>query len=189
MDATELKRYFECQETDNRWAMAAIALYTGMRANEIAGTQLADVHADYIHIPEGKTDAAVRDVPIHPVIKPLVERLTEESTDGYLINGLKGGGEDGKRGHYVLKRIGATIRALKITDKAVVFHSLRNNFAQAMENAGVSENLAQQIIGHKKQSLTFGLYSHGVDLGVLQEAVGKVTYGEIDRVVARATEG
>ena len=96
---------------------------------------------------------------------------------------------DGKRSHYILKRIGTAIRACGIPDSAVVFHSLRNNFAQALENAGVSENLAQQIIGHKKQSLTFGLYSHGVDLGVLQEAVGKVTYGEIDRIVAGAAKG
>ena len=40
-----------------------------MRANEIAETVLDDVHETRIHIPEGKTDASVREVPIHPVIK------------------------------------------------------------------------------------------------------------------------
>jgi integrase len=112
-----------------------------------------------------------------------VKRLKECSTDGYLISGLKRGGEDKKRAHYILKRIGASIRSSGITDRSVVFHSLRGNFAQALENNGVPENLAQQIIGHKKQSLTFGLYSHGVDLPVLARSVNKISFGAIDDLV------
>jgi integrase len=180
----ELKTYFTAlKREDPRWTMAAIALYTGMRANEIAETQLCDVFDSHIHIPEGKTEASVRDVPLHRAIKPLVKRLKECSTDGYLISGLKRGGEDKKRAHYILKRIGASIRSSGITDRSVVFHSLRGNFAQALENNGVPENLAQQIIGHKKQSLTFGLYSHGVDLPVLARSVNKISFGAIDDLV------
>ena len=77
---------------DPAWSMTVVALYTGMRANEIAETKLGDVHEDRIHIPEGKPKAAVRDVPLHPVIRPLVARFKTSSTDGYLISGLKRGG-------------------------------------------------------------------------------------------------
>ncbi|HKI81010.1 MAG TPA: tyrosine-type recombinase/integrase, partial [Pseudodesulfovibrio sp.] len=135
------------------WTMAVIALYTGMRQNEIAETVVSDVHAAHIYIPEGKTESSVRSVPLHPIIRPLVEHLKETSTDGYLVSGLKRGGADQKRQHYFSKRFGDHLARLSLKGKGVVFHTLRGNMATALEIAGVTENVAQQIVGHKKQSL------------------------------------
>lgn len=164
---------------DPLWALTVIGLYTGMRGNEIAEIEVKDVHDGYIHIPEGKTDSSVRDVPIHPVIQPLVDSLKEQGKDGYLISGLKRGGEDNKRYHMIGKRFSTLLRnQVKITDKNVVFHSLRKNFSSALENAGVPVTTAEQIVGHRKQSMTYGLYSQGVDMKVLTEAVQKVSYGD-----------
>lgn len=175
------------------WVMSVLALYTGMRANEIAETRIEDVHSTHIHIPEGKTESSVRDVPLHPVIRPLVASLKAEAAEaaakakkgqdsGYLVPNLNRGGEDNKRSHCFSKAFGYHVRRkLGITDTGLVFHSLRKNFSRALEEAGVSENQAQQIVGHKKQSLTYGLYSQGVSLEKLQLAVEKVSYGEIDK--------
>ncbi|ADE15030.1 integrase family protein [Nitrosococcus halophilus Nc 4] len=173
-------------EDDPLWAMTVIALYTGMRENEIAETRLEDVHSDHIHIPEGKTESSIRDTPIHPLLKPFIEQLKASSTEGYLISGLIRGGEDNKRHHYFAKRFGRFKREKAgLTDSRIVFHSFRKNFAGALEQAGVSETLAQQIVGHKKQSLTYGLYSPGVDLEKMAEAVAMVSYGaEVDRLCA-----
>lgn len=158
-------------------AMSLIALYSGMRSNEIAELELIDVNDVYFHIPEGKTESSIRNVPIHPIIQPLIHSLKASSNDGYLISGLKRGGEDQKRNHNEVKRFGTFKRSLGITSPTVVFHSLRKNFSGELERAGISENLAQQIVGHKKQSLTYGLYSHGVKIEQLLEAVSKITHG------------
>ncbi|MEJ1378485.1 MAG: tyrosine-type recombinase/integrase [Candidatus Sedimenticola sp. (ex Thyasira tokunagai)] len=133
---------------DPLWALTLMGLYSGMRGNEIAEIEVSDVHGGYIHIPEGKTESSVRDVPIHPVIQQLVEDLKETSKDGYLISGLKRGGEDNKRYHLIGKRFGTALRqGAKMTDKRVVFHSLRKNFSSALENAGVPVTTAEQIVG------------------------------------------
>lgn len=173
---------------DPLWALTLLGLLTGMRGNEIAEVEVGDVHDNYIHIPEGKTESSVRDVPIHHLIKSLVNKLKENSKDGYLLSGLKRGGEDNKRYHLIGKRFSTLLRkGAEITDKRVVFHSLRKNFSTALENAGIPESTAQQIVGHKKQSMTYGLYSKGVKMDVLSEAVQKVTYGcEVDRCIDRA---
>ncbi len=62
-----------------------------------------------------------------------------------------------------------------------MFHSLRKNFSTALENAGIPESTAQQIVGHKKQSMIYRLYGYIVDLDVLAEAVQNITYyGDVD---------
>jgi integrase len=161
-----------------------IALYSGMRSNEIASIELGDVHDGHVFIPEGKTESSVRDVPLHPVLTPLVNSLKQTSVDGFLISGLRPGGEDSKRNHYIIKRFVRFNRVtVGVNDSAVVFHSLRKNFASQLERSGVPENIAQQIIGHAKQSLTYGLYSHGVKMETLRDAVERVSYGpEVDRL-------
>ena len=170
---------------DPLWPLVVIGLYTGMRGNEVAEIEIKDVHDTYIHIPEGKTDSAIRDVPIHPIIADLVKSLKESSTDGYLISGLIRGGEDAKRYQMIGKRFGYTLRQkVKIKDERVVYHSLRKNFTTVLENNNVPLTTAQQIIGHSKQTIAYGLYSQGVDLSRIEEIVGKVSYGtEIDTLV------
>lgn len=61
-------------------------------------------------LPEGKTERSVRQVPIHPIIQPLIKRFAEDLKDGFLLPGLKPGGADKKKGHGISKRIGRHIR-------------------------------------------------------------------------------
>jgi hypothetical protein len=42
-----------------------------------------------------------------------------------------------------------------------VFHSLRNTFIEVMEGSGVPESTVQLIVGHARQSLTFGSKGKG----------------------------
>lgn len=179
---TEKRKKQEVRRAFYLFPFSLIALYTGMRSNEIAETHLADVHSDHIYIPEGKSESACRDVPIHPMIAPIIDRLKTISTDGHLIPNIKRGGVDSKRNHNVSKRFSHLIRPYQrpalIPDRDKVFHSFRSNMATRLENLGVPESTAEQIIGHKKQSLTYGLYSHGVALPELIRLVHQVTYGE-----------
>lgn len=57
-----------------------------------------------------------------------------------------------------------------------VFHSLRGTLETTLEDAGVSENLAADIVGHKKPRITYGLYSGGASLATNAEAIERVRY-------------
>ncbi|OGQ57653.1 MAG: hypothetical protein A3J24_09395 [Deltaproteobacteria bacterium RIFCSPLOWO2_02_FULL_53_8] len=57
-----------------------------------------------------------------------------------------------------------------------VFHSIRKTLVTKLENAGVSENLAADIVGHEKPRITFGLYSDGAFLEVMRKAIEQISY-------------
>ena len=57
-----------------------------------------------------------------------------------------------------------------------VFHSLRKTVVTILENAGVPENVVADIVGHEKTTMTYGLYSGGVSLGVKRDASAKLAY-------------
>jgi integrase len=171
---------------DPLWPMVAIAAYSGMRREEVAGLRTDDVHGDTWSIREGKTASSVRTLPIHPVLRPLVRSLIAGSDDGYLITGLLTGGADDKRGHLVGKRFTQVRQDLGITDPAVNFHTLRNSFLQRCEEGEVPQSTAKLLAGHKRSDLTYGGYSPGTSLPMLEKAVRKVTYGSVDGFIKRA---
>jgi integrase len=84
----------------------------------------------------------------------------------------------GDRSNAIGKRFGRLKTKQKFSSR-YVFHSIRKTFTTMLENAGVGENLAADIVGHEKPRITYGLYSGGASLEVMREAVKKVAY-EID---------
>jgi hypothetical protein len=150
-------------------------------------------------VTKGKTVSAPQVVPVHPVITPLVASLVRSSDDGYLIPGLLVSGRDQKRSVLLSKRLAWHLREqLKITDPQVVAaHSLRHTFTNALERAGVPETTAKLLVGHRRQSITYGdpggSYSSSLPLEKLADAVSRVDHGGpvaalIGRLV-RATSG
>jgi len=45
-----------------------------------------------------------------------------------------------------------------------------------LENQGVGENVAADIVGHEKPRITYGLYSGGTTLEVMREAIEKISF-------------
>jgi integrase len=182
----EMLKFFKTVDADSDlWAVAAIGLYSGMRLNEICEARTEDIKSNRIHIREGKSKAAIRTVPVHPVIAPLVKQLVKNSKDGYLISRLKPGGPDGKRSWNISKRFGRHLRQAGITDRAAVFHSLRANFTTALERARVPLNEIQTLIGHERKELALTAYSVGVSHKQLAEDVELVSFGKgVDKLVA-----
>ena len=172
--------------TDPLWTLAAIAVYTGMRREEICRLRVAACSTEKLVITEGKTMAALREVPVHPALRPLIARLLKHSTDEYLIPGLLSGGDDDKRGHNVGKRFSPTLRTtLGLPAKGIVFHAFRHSFTQRCEEAGVPESTAKLLDGHARASITYGRYSTGVSFKTLDDAVGRITYGPVDALVKK----
>jgi len=57
-----------------------------------------------------------------------------------------------------------------------VFHSIRKTFVTLLENAGISENVTADIVGHEKPRITYGLYSGGTALNLMRESIEKISY-------------
>jgi len=169
---------------DPMWSLAAIAVYTGMRREEVGELRKSSVDGEVLKVGEGKNEAAIRRVPIHPAIAPLIAQLEATTTDDYLIPGLSRGGPDKRRGWNVGKRFGRRIRKLGITDPGIVFHTLRNTFSNAMEKAGVPESTAELLVGHTRDGMTYGTYSKDLPDSVKREAVLKLSCGPLDSYIA-----
>ena len=144
-------------------------MYTGGHLNELCSLELTDVTDDRISLPDSKTDAGERDIPIHRDIQQVIERLKQTSTDGFLFSGLTCNNEFNDRSKAILQRYGRLKKKLGFTDKIHSFHSFRCTLATQLLNAGVPLEFAGRIIGHSnpegvKNNLTFGHLRRWTDL-------------------------
>jgi integrase len=167
----------DAQNDDQLRTLIAIGSYTGARIEEICSMKIEHVSLakETISITDSKTDAGIRTIPIHHQILPLVTRLTKSSTDGYLISGLTFNMYD-DRSNAIGKRFGRLKVELGYSDLHV-FHSIRKTVVTALENAGVTENVTADIVGHDKPRITYGLYSGGATMQVKREALAKLDFG------------
>ena len=56
------------------------------------------------------------------------------------------------------------------------FHSIRRTVVTLLEQAGVREGITADIVGHKKATVTYGIYSGGNTLETKRAALAKLTY-------------
>ena len=152
-----------------------IGMYTGARIEEICSLRVADVSDGTLTIRQAKTAAGVRSLPIHSKLAPLVKTLTVgSSNDSLLLPHLKPN-KYKDRSAAIGKRFGRLKKSLGFSERHV-FHSLRKTVVTLLENAGVSENLAADIVGHQKPRITYGLYSGGHSIDAMREALERLSY-------------
>jgi integrase len=168
--------------------LVRLALVTGARLDELCSLKVGDVHerADgwWISIREGKTAAAVRDIPVHASAAHVLTRC--KGLRGFIFGGLVPGGADKKRSWNVSKAFGQYTRKLGLGEERQVFHSLRKNFIEAMEAAEVPESTTKLIVGHARQSMTYGHYSKGLRVK-LRKSINKLRYASAIMRLIRAT--
>jgi integrase len=151
-----------------------LGMWTGARIESLCKLRVENVRDGFIRIEDDKTEAGTRDVPIHSKLKSHLKRLVKESTDGYVLSGLSAN-KYGDRSDAVGKRFGR-LKADLGFGEAHVFHSIRKTVTTILENAGVSENTAADIVGHDKPRITYGLYSGGANLETKRKALEKLAY-------------
>jgi integrase len=171
--------------------LVRLALVTGARLDELCSLRTSDVTKRpdgwWISIREGKTKAAIRDIPLHESAAHVLQRR-RTSADGFLFSGLVPGGPDRKRSWNVSKAFGRYCTKLGLTDDGLVFHSLRKTFTEAMEAAEVPEPTTKIIVGHTRTSLTYGHYSKGERVA-LRQAIRKLKYSRQVMDAIRRPEG
>ncbi|MBN8991867.1 MAG: tyrosine-type recombinase/integrase [Rhizobiales bacterium] len=161
--------------------MLRLALLQGGRLDELCAMKRTEVHrrADgyWLEIASGKTDAAIREIPAHPLAVPIIERRLRDK-DTYLFKGLLPGGPDSKRSWYVSKAYGRyrNSEAVDVKGRGRDFHALRNTFISYMEGLKVAESTVKLLVGHERVSMTYGHYSDGQRVD-LPEAMRALKYG------------
>jgi integrase len=153
-----------------------IGAYTGARIEELSSLKCSSVNLteNSMTIVDAKTQAGNRIVPLHPDIKSRLKKMISESEDDYIFSGLTEN-KYGDRSNAIGKRFGRLKKKLGYT-KNQVFHSIRKTFTTMLEENGISENMAADIVGHEKPRITYGLYSGGASLAAKRKAILTISY-------------
>ena len=147
--------------------LVELGVFTGCRISELCNLQAKDVISENdiyaIFIEKGKTDAAIRKIPLTTELGQRIKALAESINNDDLLLGL-----DEKS----MSRWFSRIKTAHISnDTAKSFHSFRVMFSTAMQRANVDELKAAAIVGHKRgNTMTYGYYSDGYTLPQLKEA-------------------
>lgn len=142
--------------------MILIGIYSGWRPQELAILKVADIDLEAGTMLGGlKTDAGKnRIVPIHPLIKPLIENRMKEATSmqsEFLFNDANG--QQGTHMTYdkYRKRFEKVMKYLKLTHRP---HETRHTFITKAKACNVDEYILKLIVGHAIDDITEKVYTH-----------------------------
>jgi integrase len=149
-----------------------LGMWTGARLDEICSWTGVDIlEGHFIDNKDGKTKAAVRQIPIHPKLRDRVSELVAAAGAKPLIPCRAK-----NRTQAISKRFARLADTAGLHDERKVFHSLRKTVTTQLQNARVPADMIQYIIAHKQQ-FTFDVYSAGLEnREAMHEAIAILTY-------------
>lgn len=178
------------KDRPERFWIPLVALYSGMRLNEIC-----QLHVDDIHEVDGimcfnvnckgqkrlKSKSSQRIIPVHPKliqmgVLDLIEGMDHESP---LWTNLKPNqyGSWGKKFGNWYSRFN---RKYITNDPQKCFHSFRHTFADRLKQSGVDEHVLSDLLGHSDRSLAFGRYGKRMNVQSLYDTVCTLNYCVVD---------
>lgn len=156
--------------------MVLIGIYSGWRPQELAILKVANIDLETGTMLGGlKTDAGKnRIVPIHPLIKPLIENRMKEATamqSEFLFNDA-----NGQQGTYMTydkyrKRFEKVMKYLKLTHRP---HETQHTFITKAKACDVDEYILKLIVGHAIDDITEKVYTHRT-IDQLRAEMDKIT--------------
>jgi len=177
-------------DTPERYWIPLIGLYSGMRLNEICQLYVSDIinfEDQWCFSINGNKDkrlknlASERIIPIHPTLLELgllkyVESLQVNKVPRLWMNltwmDIHGYSNGFGKWYQRFNRRHVT------KDPKKVFHSMRHLVTDTLKQAGVSESLIAELVGHSNSgSMTMGRYGKRYQPKVLLEALMKLDYG------------
>lgn len=146
-----------------------LMLYAGLRRGEALGLRWEDVdlHAGLLHIrhalqmqPKGtfvlagpKTRSSVRDVPILPILRAVLDTLPHDTE--YILPQYASSGCFQYAFRQYIKFMSRYDPAFTLTP-----HDLRHTFASICYDASIDVKSAQAFLGHANPSTTLNIYTH-----------------------------
>lgn len=146
-----------------------LAALSGLRIEETCKLTVGMCQGGVFDAPGTKTDAARRAVPIHPELTAMVAaRCAGKAPGDWLLHELGDPNRYGERGAAISKRFGRYRQTVGVHERdegrrrsAVNFHSFRRWFITKALQAGQPARVVQQVVGHRLQGMTEGVYFAG----------------------------
>ena len=135
-----------------------IAAHTGAREGAIAELEYNPVEQT-IYFPALKNEDEERTIPAHPAIRThLTSWMKNKRSKGSICNRF------------------SELKTELGYNNEKDFHSFRRTFNTEMENLEVPEAVTADIVGHKKKTISYGLYSGGTKLPLMRKHLFKLDY-------------
>lgn len=163
-----------------------LAVYTGCRIEELCQLYVSDVQEvdgiwciDINANAEDKalkTPSAQRIIPLHDdICEEFIAYAQSLDKGSRLFPALKLY-RDGYS-QSLSKWFGRMLRSKAIIeDRKKVFHSFRHTFANALKQAGVSQEIAESLLGHKAMSTSYGRYGKAYKPEILKGAIDQLEF-------------
>jgi integrase len=168
---------------DHKYWFPPIALFSGLRVEEIAKLKVCDVRQiDGVwcfDVYDTKTQAGNRRVPVHPWLSALGFLNYVKAQEQERLWPKLRAGSSGKFSHYFSQWWTEFRRNVGLGDEGLVFHSFRHTFASALQSAMVPRDMIALLMGHEDENFTTRVYGgklvttqhlleliEGVDFGV-----------------------
>jgi integrase len=180
----------------SRYWTPIIALWTGMRMNEILQLEKADIKLTpggvwYISATDEtaqqydpgefskrlKNENSLRDIPVHPMLERfgLIEWVAKRGDGRLFPEATKGSGE--KPSDKFSKLFAYNLKAAGVWQaRKFVFHSFRGTFNDALRAAGVSREHREAVNGWREQRAMDDRYGHGTKIEMLAAEISKVEF-------------
>lgn len=153
-----------------------LAAYSGARIEEICQLRVEHIitpdGVQSFNIVDSKTAAGIRVVPVHPALTTLVQRLMDDSKDGYLVPS-DSKNKYGIRSDLMSKAFGRLKTALGFGEFHV-FHSIRKTVITQLVRASVTGILIAELVGHETGTVTYDVYSQGHSAAQKLEAISQL---------------
>jgi integrase len=158
--------------------LIALGAHTGCRIEELAQLRKESVvkveGVLSFKIEDSKTAAGIREIPVHPALSATIERLTADSTDGFLLPS-SAGNKYGIRSDPLSKAFGR-LKTSQGFGRQHVFHSVRSMVVTLLLRGGVPGPTVANIVGHETGLVTFDIYDEGASPRQKLEAIEKLQY-------------
>ena len=177
---------------DDKYWLPLLGLYHGNRLEEFAQLHRADVRQEdgiwFFDInDEGnkrvKNEQSKRRVPLHPELLRIgfldyVKTVAPNENDR-VFPLLRPGGPDNKLGFFFTKWWSKYRKDVDVYEKGLDYHSFRASVATKLAQANVSLEVRNELLGHEGKSTDERNYQKGFPLKLLAEAIGKVSWPEV----------
>jgi len=173
-----------------------IAIWNGMRSNEICQLDVADIKLeenvwgfDVTHISTTgdddksvKTGSSIRFVPIHPRLVEfgLLDFHRQQPKDAKLFGDITRG-SDGYYSTNFSKKVNRYLKGIGAHGPKHKFHSFRHNFRDALRRGRVDREIGKALGGWTGRNTdAFDIYGNGYGVDELKDEVALVDYPHVD---------
>ncbi len=157
----EMEACRECTKDDRERALLELMLSTGLRVGEIAALRMEDIDISgrKLHIREGKTDNAERDVYLTIRARNAIRRYVGERKEGYVFRPSKNIlGEEVPLGRGTIEKLAKDIGKRAGVHCKTTVHVYRKTFASEEYRRTGNIKYVSLLLGHSSTAITEKYY-------------------------------